>query len=239
MIIRHDRRDRESLVDPCKWPAITSFFHGHGAASLIAPKWLLTAAHVARHIPADRPFSVEFVEKRHRIARAILHPDYNPVWEDAEADDNEVGDTVDLALVELETPVEDVLPYELYTDPDEVGQELILLGTGQHGDGIRGARGSDHQLRRVTNVVDEADAYWLKFCFDEPPAGTFLEGVCGGGDSGGPALIRHGSGFLLAGVSSWQHQKGKPLGFYGCIEHYARVSRFIDWIDAIIKGAHL
>jgi hypothetical protein len=51
MIIRHDRSDRQSLVDPCKWPAITSFFRGPGAASLIAPTWLLTAAHVARHIP--------------------------------------------------------------------------------------------------------------------------------------------------------------------------------------------
>ncbi len=46
MIIRHDRRDRESLVDPCKWPAITGFFRGNGAATLIAPTWLLTAAHV-------------------------------------------------------------------------------------------------------------------------------------------------------------------------------------------------
>jgi hypothetical protein len=84
MIIRHDRSDRASLVDPCKWPAITSFFRGHGMASLIAPTWLLSAA-------------------------------------------------------------------------------------------------QDSQ-------------------------------------------------FLLAGVSSWQHQGGRPLGLYGCIEHYARVSRYADWI---------
>jgi hypothetical protein len=25
MIIRHDCSDRQSLVDPCRWPAITSF----------------------------------------------------------------------------------------------------------------------------------------------------------------------------------------------------------------------
>jgi hypothetical protein len=230
MIIRHDRRERESLVDPCKWPALTNFFHGLGAASLIAPTWLLTAAHVARRISTDRPFSVELAEKSYLLARVLLHPRYNAVWEEAESDDAEIGDTVDLALVELQTPVEGVQPYELYTRSDEVGQECLLLGAGQYGDGLRGARGTDRQLRRVTNIVDVADAYWLKFRFDAPPDGTYLEGVCGGGDSGGPALIACEERLLLAGVSSWQHQYGRPLGLYGCLEHYTRVSPFADWI---------
>lgn len=228
MIIRHDRRDRESLVDPCKWPAIINFFYGNGAASLIAPTWLLTAAHVARHLPTGRPFSVELAEKRYTIARVLLHPGYDAAWE--EADEDEVGDSVDLALVELASPVEDVRPYDLYISSDEVGHECLLLGAGQYGDGARGARGSDHQLRRVTNVVDEADNYWLKFRFDAPPDGTSLEGVCGGGDSGGPAFIQANGRLLLAGISSWQHQGGELPGLYGCIEHYTRVSCFIDWI---------
>jgi hypothetical protein len=66
-----------------------------------------------------------------------------------------------------------------------MGQEVILLGAGQYGNGREGVRGSDRQLRRVTNIVDESDAYWLKCRFDAPPVGTALEGVCGGGDSGG------------------------------------------------------
>jgi hypothetical protein len=37
---------------------------------------------------------------------------------------------------------------------------------------------------------DEANDYWLKFRFDAPPDGTFLEGVAGNGDSGGPHLSR-------------------------------------------------
>lgn len=230
MIIRHDRRDRESLVDPCKWPAITTFFHGNGAASLITPTWLLTAAHVVRALSYGRPLSVELAEKRYAITRVIQHPDYEPQWEDL--DEDEVGDTVDLALVELGTPVEQVEPYALYTSSDEIGQECLLLGAGQYGDGVRGARGSDHQLRRVTNVVEEADRYWLKFRFEAPPDGTPLEGVCGGGDSGGPAFIEVQGKLLLAGISSWQRQSGRPTGFYGCIEHYTRVSCFLDWIRA-------
>lgn len=229
MIIRHDRRDRESLVDPCTWPAITTFFHGNGAASLIAPTWLLTAAHVARLLANGRPpFSVELAQKRYAITRVIVHPDYDPVWEDREED--EVGDSVDLALVELGTPVAQVQPYALYTSGDESGQECLLLGAGQYGDGVRGARGSDHQLRRVTNVVEEVDSYWLKFRFEAPPQGTPLEGICGGGDSGGPAFIQVKGTLLLAGISSWQRQGGKPIGLYGCIEHYTRVSCFLNWI---------
>jgi Trypsin len=231
MIIRHDRSDRQSLVDPCKWPAITSFFRGPGAASLIAPTWLLTAAHVARHIPADHRLPVELREKPYAVARVILHPAWRESWEGEEEDEDTIGDTVDLALVELETPVEDVRPFALYRRSDETGKEVILLGAGQYGNGLEGARGSDRQLRRVTNIVDESDAYWLTCRFDAPPAGTSLEGVCGGGDSGGPALIQQGSELLLAGVSSWQRQGGKPVGLYGCIEHYARVSRYVDWIQ--------
>lgn len=51
MITRHDRLDSGSLVDDRQWPGLTTFFRGHGAASLIAPTWLLTAAHVAESIP--------------------------------------------------------------------------------------------------------------------------------------------------------------------------------------------
>jgi hypothetical protein len=62
MIIRHARRDRKSPVDPRTWPAIPPFFHGNGAASPIAPTWLLTAAPVARPLPAGQPFSVELCD---------------------------------------------------------------------------------------------------------------------------------------------------------------------------------
>lgn len=230
MIIRHDRLDRESLVDEQRWPGITTFFRGSGAASLIAPTWLLTAAHVARSIPPDGHFSVELGRKPYPIARAILHPTFDPQWE-TEDEINE-HDIVDLALAELQMPVENITPFELYTRSDEQGQELLLLGCGESGKGMPGRRSFDRALRQVTNQVDEANAYWLKFCFDAPPAGTYLEGVCGRGDSGGPAFIQHNNRLLLAGVSSWQRTEGRPMGTYGCVEHYARVSCFLEWIQS-------
>jgi hypothetical protein len=78
MIVRHDRLDRDTLVNPEDWPAFTSFFRGHGAAILIAPSWLLTAAHVARRLPTDRGLHVEIAQKRYPIAHVILHPTFRP-----------------------------------------------------------------------------------------------------------------------------------------------------------------
>lgn len=203
MIIRHDRSDRESLVDEEQWPALTSFFRGHGGASLIAPTWLLTAAHVAQDIPTEVRLSVELAGKRYPIARTLLHPAYDREWRAGDEDDGNT--TVDLALVELEVPVEDVLPFDLYDRSDDLGQEVLLLGRGEFGNGIRGARGTDRALRQVTNSIDEADDYWLKLRFDAPPDGTFLEGVCGRGDSGGPAFIQDHHRFLQAAASQ-RHQ---------------------------------
>jgi hypothetical protein len=234
MIIRHDRLDSESLVDDQQWPGLTTFFRGHGAASLIAPTWLLTAAHVAESIPQGGHLSVQLAGTSYLIARTILHPDYDPKWQT----EHEINEhyVVDLALVELAAPVKNVPSYELYDRADEQGQEVFLLGRGGSGKGTRGERGFDRALRRATNRIDEVDACWLKFRFDAPPEGTFLEGVCGSGDSGGPAFIQDNHRLLLAGVSSWQKTGDRPLGTYGCIEHYTRVSRFIAWIQSITQA---
>lgn len=235
MIIRHDRSDRHCLVNPKDWPGFTSFFRGHGGALLIAPTWLLTAAHVATLLPVERHPSIEVAEERRSIVRVVIHPEFAPEWSEEDADNGR--HTVDLALVELDVSITHVPPYELYTDNDEVGQEVILLGSGQFGDGKRGAGGIDRGLRRATNKIDAADDYWLAFRFDEPPDCTELEGVSGAGDSGGPAFIQRDGRLLLAGISSWQHFKGNAhLGMYGCVEHYSRVSRFIDWIQVSCRG---
>lgn len=93
--------------------------------------------------------------------------------------------------------------------------------------------GTDRALRRATNRVDSAGACWLTLAFDEPPDCTEMEGVCGVGDSGGPALLREVDQWLVAGVSSWQRRGDRALGTYGCVEHYVRVSRFADWIESV------
>ena len=213
MILRHDRLDADCVVDDADWPAIVTFFGGDGAATLVAERWLLTAAHTAANIPPGHSISVGGREIG--VGRVVAHPD-----------------GVDLALVELEGAPAGVAPIALHEASDEVGAELLLLGRGDFGNGREGVLGVDRRLRCVTNRVDEADQRWLRMRFDPPPDCTELEGVCGEGDSGGPALVRAGGRLAIAGVSSWQDHDGL-LGTYGCVEHYARVSSQIGWIRGV------
>ena len=134
-------------------------------------------------------------------------------------------------LVELDPPAAGV-PVLALVAGDEVGAELLLLGRGELGNGRHGVLGADHRLRCVTNRVDSVDDHWLRLRFDPPPGGTALEGVGGGGDSGGPALIRADGSLQVAGVASWQDHGGR-LGTYGCVEHYARVCTQVAWIRAV------
>ena len=213
MIVRHDRADADCLVDEAAWPAVVSFFGGDGGATLIADRWLLTARHTAANIPPRHRMAIG--GRVLDIARVVAHPD-----------------GADLTLVELDRPAAGVAPIALYEGAGEGGREGLLLGRGDHGNGRDGVLGMDGRLRCVTNRIDAADEGWLRLRFDAPPAGTALEGVGGEGDSGGPALIRDGGRLLVAGVSSWQDHEG-PLGTYGCVEHYARVSTQLQWIRAV------
>lgn len=224
MLLRHDRTDADCLADERDWPGVVTFFGGDGAGILIAPAWILTAGHTAANIPAGH--SVPVGGQARRIGRVVPFP------EPATAP----GEPHDIALVRLAEPAGEVPCLPLYEGGGEVGREVLLLGRGDHGDGLAGARGADGRLRQATNAIDDADDHWLRFRFDAPPGGTRLEGVSGIGDSGGPALLRKGAGWAVAGVSSWQEHGDGPYGRYGAVEHYVRVSRYVSWISLVLRS---
>jgi hypothetical protein len=193
-----------------------------GEATLIPDQWLLTAAHVTRRLEAGHVISVG--DEDAAVAEVIRHPDWRPG----------PGGGPDLALVRLASAIEETAPVELYTESDEVGQEVILLGLGDYGDGTSGPVGNDGRVRLATNRIDAVNEYSIVFDFDAPDSGeaTEFEGVSGPGDSGGPALIETEDGVYLAGVSSGQERgSAAGRGRYGVIEHYTRVSRYADWIE--------
>jgi hypothetical protein len=224
IVMRHD-------VDPAEYVALaeqagTSFVRlSAGCGTFIHPKWILTAAHVAESPRVGESVTVRGVE--YPIIRRIIHPGYSL----------EGGVLKDIALLELAADVPGVEPALLYEATDEVGKDILFVGTGWAGTGDRGmadgAINRDRQLRAAQNRVDGTKPDYLRFTFDAPDSGAALplEGISGPGDSGGPALWIDGGRIYILGVSSHQDGRGlSPEGVYGVFEYYTRVSEFRAWI---------
>lgn len=226
IIRRHDREDARYLELAAKYPAITRL--GGGTATLVEPRWLMTAGHVAANLsPFDN--SVQFNGRTYAIEGVVIHPKSSMR--------NRIK-RVDLALVKLAEPVQGVTPVQIHDKDNEKGQAVVFVGPGKYGDGQTGPLGDDGKMRAATNTVADVLDNYITFTFDAPPDGTELEGISGPGDSGGPALIEADGMFFIIGVSSANDDAGAsgPCR-YRSTEYYARVSTASEWIRTTMESS--
>ena len=226
IVMRHDVDEANYLALGVKYGgSVVKLSAGNG--TLIRPTWIISAAHVVNTDRIGNEVTIDGTV--YKFKQKIIHPEFSKT---------RGGIGVDIALIELESPVKDHEMAKLYMKSDEVGKEIIFAGTGWAGTGDKGmadgATNKDRQLRAAQNRIEgtREDGY-IRFTFDAPESGKALplEGISGPGDSGGPALWFDGDQAYILGVSSHQDGKGrgKPEGRYGVIEFYARVSQFSDW----------
>ncbi|GJM44544.1 MAG: hypothetical protein DHS20C21_13860 [Gemmatimonadota bacterium] len=232
-VVRHDRPLADTEKAALRFPA-TARFLPDGSGTLVDPRWVLTAAHVARGIS---PFhhEVEIAGQRHEVARVVLHPrsGFHPQSEWLPGYASEA----DAALVQLRDVVVGVAPVRPFTDLTEVGRVATLAGFGDFGH----ARDADFEpqngvCRAVTNRVAYVLHDYLAFPFDEGDDATELEGVGGPGDSGGPLYLEEEGEIFVAGISSFS--AGRPLD-YGSVDHYFRVAMIAGWIQETISQTQL
>ena len=186
--------------------------------TLIAPQWVLTAAHCSEGL-GDTQGRFTIGGKTYASQLIIVHPSYRP---------NRVGanNASDLALWMLREPVQGIAPSPIYRQKPKVGTLLTLVGFGAGGD-LRGENG-DFGIKRVgTTPLEKVTTKQLRWVFDQP-----TDSNTGPGDSGGPAFIKVGQTYYVAGVTSGGEFDDASRGDTA---YDTRVDVYQKWIDKVIK----
>lgn len=234
IITRHDRADAEHVRYARQFERVLVHMNleapgkpPDGEGVLIAPTWVLTAAHVATEVKPGHKLTVAGDD--YQAEAIFLHHE----WDD--------GALHDIALVRLKSAVKQNEVARLYPNQDEIGSIVTVVGRGDFGTGASGPTGNDRQVRGATNRVESANGSLLSWRFDAPEDSsgnvTMLEGISGPGDSGGPAFAKIGGTLYVVGVSSAQSTRatGGREGIYGVTEYYVRVSHYLGWIGQVLR----
>ena len=236
--IRDDQPD-SSYLDLAKtldYAPVGTFVGGlSGSATLIAPDWVLTAAH---NLVAAT--SATFTINGTTYTSTELYR--NPGW------NGNALNGYDFGLVHLSTLVTGVAPATLYNGSSEFGQIATFVGFGLTGTGLTGYRTLDNQERAFQNIIDGdfGNPSVLLGCdFDNPHSTAdnafgdaiplSLEGSVAPGDSGGGVFLTISSQTYLAGVISFVGATdGSANADYGDVNGFGRVSTFVPWIMSTI-----
>ena len=226
IVIRHDKPAEQYLATKTDFPPLATFYNIGVHGTLIAPEWVLTAAHTVFCLNPGQ--TIQVGEERVEVKGRYSYPSY------------QLGEQNDLALIQLAKPVYSVEPAKLYRQQDERNQVLWFIGSGGTGTGLTGETVSYKEnngvLRKAQNKVTAVTESDLRFVFEPGERGLELEGVSGNGDSGGPAYLKKDDGYYLLGVSSRVDSWFKDVGEYGVKELYTRVSSHADWIEQVMAA---
>ena len=247
IVIRHDLDDSKYRVPASEFPALVDM-PGEGHGVLIAPQWVVTAAHAVTWQTEIKAVVINGISRD--VEKLVIHPGYKKPPQELINQILTTGDATlvrvllassdDIALLKLAQPVTDVAPVALYEGDDELSQIAKIMGKGATGTGATGYDGAHDshrtELRRAFNKITTAHDRWFCYVFDNAPSALPLEGMTGNGDSGGPALIQVKDQWLLAGLPSWTAASGDArtlrLGLYGQSSCNVRISHYIDWIES-------
>lgn len=204
--------------------------------------WLLTAAHVFK--TGEGADNYLYRTRTGRVlhgARLYRHPRYDGNG------DNRSG--YDVALVQLDRPVTDAGPPPLlYAGDIRVGLRIVIVGFGARGLGSTGEDSEcddpDDNRTAAENTVDavtppsardtpdDDSGNWLRVTLRrEAEGGGRLDGILGGGDSGGSAWARIDGRWMVVGVNA-----SGTSDTYGGESFFARLAGVRPWLAGVLPA---
>lgn len=187
------------------------------SGTLIAPQYVLTAAHCAEGV-ANTAGQFTIGGRTYFTERVYVHPGYTG---DVGSDSSD-----DIGIYKLSEPVVGIAPIPIFRGTPQVGQILTLVGFGGGGTGTTGSNG-DFGIKRVgTTPIDEVSRTLISWNFDNNS-----ESNTAPGDSGGPAFLTVNGVLYLAGVTSGGDSATAGIGDHS---FDTRVDAYASWIDSIV-----
>lgn len=192
-----------------------------GSGTLIAPGFVLTAAHLVGATQPASQISVEINHRTYAVSAFYIHPSFIKQGKEGSHDS---------CLLKLASPVLDVTPIPILRTAPVVGQSGTIFGFGFQGDGATAANGVYPAVGTVNAApmtIEQITPTFLSWTFKSGMGGL------GNGDSGGPLLMNvAGLNYVAATASSVEGGSA-----YGGVEFESRVDVVADWIDSIVGGA--
>lgn len=186
--------------------------------TLIGSKYALVAAHSVIGIPPGQ-LTFTLGTDIYRIVKVYIHPDF-----DMEAVGTDAGN--DIAILELDRVVTGVTPSPILGRSPQLGEELLLVGYGEHD-------GDKYGTKRVgwTPPVVQVESNVFRWVHE-----NLIQNDSDPGDSGSPLFVsiagqNHVVGIVSGGTSDFDG--------VGDIATNTRVDRYSAWIKSIVTDAQI